>query len=521
MFTGTLLPYQPEAVDRMVERKAMLVAYEMGLGKTVLTIAAIERLREQGEITGPGLVVALSSLKYQWKKSIEQFTSGTATALVIDGTKKQRMAQYEESENYDYVILNYESVVNDWAVVNTLSRSFVVLDEATAIKSFRAKRSKAAKKLTSPIRFALTGTPLENGRPEELFSIMQFVDPHLLGRFDLFDRTFIVRNSFGAPVNYRNLQVLHSKIKEASTRKSQSDPDVAPHLPETIHLDPITPSLDRASATLYNKIRQDLLDELDEAQSLFGTSFNVMSHYGMESDQGGPADEIRGRIMSRVTALRMLCTDPQLLRDSADNFTGMTGKGSQYLAYLLDEGFLDGNFHPVKIDAVTSYVNDFLELDSANKAVIFCGFVSTLDRIGDGLSADSVLYSGQMSSKEKEHYKELFQTDPEVRVLISSDAGGYGVDLPQANLLVNANLPWSSGAMLQRNGRIKRASSQWKTVVVQDILIANSIEVRQHQMLNQKSAVAAAIVDGVGIDDKGGLKLTVGSLRQFLDAVTV
>ena len=202
-FTGTLLPYQPEAVDRMCERTKMLVAYDLGLGKTVITIAAIERLMDENKITEPGLIICLSSLKYQWANQIEKFTDGTSKALVIDGTPKKRTAQYAEAMDWrtsgvDYIVLNYEQVVNDWDAIKDLPRGFVVLDEATAIKSFRSKRSKHVKRLLhTPYRFALTGTPIENGKPEELYSIMQFVDPTVLGRFDIFDSAFIVRNSWG------------------------------------------------------------------------------------------------------------------------------------------------------------------------------------------------------------------------------------------------------------------------------------------------------------------------------------
>ena len=110
----------------------------------------------------------------------------------------------------------------------------------------------------------------------------------------------------------------------------------------------------------------------------------------------------------------------------------------------------------------------------------------------------------------------MFQTSLDVRVLISTDAGGYGVDLPQANLLVNYDLPWSAGTAIQRNSRIRRASSTWKSVIIQDFLVVNSIEERQHQMLQQKNAVADAVIDGQGINTKGGVDLTVGSLLKFL-----
>jgi SNF2 family DNA or RNA helicase len=88
MFKGNLKPYQPEAVDKMVNRKKMLVAYEMGLGKTCMTIAALEKLKENGELTKPILIIALSSLKYQWEKEITKFSD--ARTVVIDGSKSTR-----------------------------------------------------------------------------------------------------------------------------------------------------------------------------------------------------------------------------------------------------------------------------------------------------------------------------------------------------------------------------------------------------------------------------------------------
>ena len=111
--------------ERDLNRKKMLVAYDLGLGKTVLTIAALEKLMDHGDIDEPGLVICLSSLKYQWASQITKFSGGSSTPLVIDGTPKQRQAQYSEAMNWmttgiDYVILNYEQVVNDWDYIKKL-----------------------------------------------------------------------------------------------------------------------------------------------------------------------------------------------------------------------------------------------------------------------------------------------------------------------------------------------------------------------------------------------------------------
>ena len=512
MFKGTLKPYQVEAVEKMVAKKKILVAYEMGLGKTPMTIAAIEELAPKRI-----LVLCLASLKYQWQKEIAKFSD--STSIVIDGTKAQRAKQYDTADSYNYTIMNYEQVVNDWDVLKTISFDAIVCDEATAIKGFRAKRAKKVKELAKriPIRFALTGTPIENGKPEEIFSIMQFVDPNVLGRFDIFDKTFIVRNYFGGVDRYRNLPTLHKVMMESSVRKAQKDDDVKPYLPDAIYREPLLVKLDKASQTLYDYIAKDLFNVLSEAKELFGSGFNLAAHYGQAFDPNDPANQMRGEIMSRISALRMLCSSPLVLNSSFDNFEAHNGKGSAYVHSLGD--ILHSVSKTPKLDAAIGYLEDHLDIDDTYKAVVFTSYLDSVSEIVDRLNAKgygAVAYTGEMNAVKKEDAKVKFQSRPHIRVLVSSDAGGYGVDLPQANLLLNYDQPWSAGLAVQRNGRIIRTSSEWTTITIQDILVKGSIEQRQYDMLRQKSAVAGAVLDGEGINSSGGVDLTVGSLINFL-----
>ena len=241
-------------------------------------------------------------------------------------------------------------------------------------------------------------------------------------------------------------------------------------------------------------------------------------------------DQLRGLIMSKMTCLRLLCDDTNLLLQSAEKFDlgnvvvdghilnipGYKG-GSSYASELKSLGLLDGVKSSPKLDVLKQYVDDFLSQYEGNKVVVFTGFIGMTEIIKEALGAyNPVVYTGQMNAKQKEDAKILFQTDKDVRVFISSDAGGYGVDLPQANLLVTYDLPWNAGLAVQRNGRIKRASSTWEKIVIQDILMENSLEERQREMLLQKAAIAQAVIDGEGINDRGGVNLTVGTLRAFL-----
>jgi SNF2 family DNA or RNA helicase len=506
-FSGTLHPYQVTDAAVMVDVGKVLAAYDMGTGKTVLAISTIEELMDAGKIREPGLVLVLSSLKYQWATMIEQFSGGTSKALVIDGPPKTRLNQYAQARDWmntgvDYIVMGYTQVVDDWDQVKTLPRGFIIADEVTALKSFKAQRSRKTKVLGKRVKYkyGLTATPIENGKPEELFSIMEFVDPTVLGSYPDFDALYVVRNQWGWPDHYINLDHLFKRLQGVMIRKSQTDPDVAPFMPDTIHRDPILVRLDTAGRALYTTVSDELQVDLEEMQAYMDMGMDPESQ---------EMNTLKGAIMSKLTALRMLCDHPELLTISATNSNAAaTTTGSKYAADLLSRGLLPTHPKTPKLDAVVQYVSDHLEVPG-HKAVIFSVFVPTLDILATRLSR-------AMNSKEKEANKVRFQTDPNVRVLISSDAGGYGVDLPQANLLVNYDQPWAHGAAKQRNGRIQRASSKWPTVTIQDFLVQGSVEVRQHEMLQGKGSVASAILDGKGFDKDGGLSLSPTSLRKFL-----
>jgi SNF2 family DNA or RNA helicase len=525
-FKGELRGFQQEAFDKMVERRRVLVGYEMGLGKTVITIAAVEHLLDQGTVAN-GLIVVPSSLKYQWKREIEKFTTDV-TIKVVDGTPQQRLEQYRElrAGHVEYTILNYEQVVNDWEYVRHLPRDFVVLDEATAIKNFAAKRTKKIKKLSAKYRFALTGQPIEN-RPEEIYSIMQWVDPEVLGDYKIFDRTFIVRNGFGGVKYYRNLPTLHATINKAMVRKTRQDDDVRDQLPKVVE-EIISVDFDKPGAELYRYIAADLMAELALAAQTH-SSFDLWAHYSGEKSPGEL--ETQGKIMSRLTCLRMLCDHPDLLRHSAELYTGtgapMTGGGikggSAYAAQLDEAGLLDKLGRSNKMSATLELIKELLETNKTNKVVIFSFFKETLNILQEATAklTGSVLFTGDMTALQKDEAKQKFQTDPSCRLFLSSDAGGYGVDLPNANYLISYDLPWSAGKLDQRNARIIRLSSVYESVTLIYMLMTGSIEERQFDMLEQKRAIASAIVDGKGIDAKGRLDLGLKTLTEFLASSTV
>lgn len=530
MLTVDLHPYQEEAVDRAIERGSLLIAYTMGLGKTLVALATIEELIAEGAVK-QSLLVVPAGLKWQWAESISRFTDvasrqvelrkgvhitvpAAATCVVVDGVPARRKAAYDQAVNDrpEFVIVSYEQVRNDFRYIRKLKPDCIVLDEASAIKGFRAKRTKLAKRLDAPFRYALTGTPVEN-RPEELYSIMEWVDPQVLGRFDLFDKSFIVRNNWGGVVRYKNLQVLNKKVGTAMVRRTRTDPDVIKYLPQVQesvrHVD-LSPKV----ATLYRRIVSDLSEALAEAN--MSQSFDLTQYYAGTLDADMSA---AGSIMARTGALLMLCDHPRLLRQSAEKYFTGDGAGSAYAAGLLEAGLLEPDAPSTKMERVVADVIDVLQAEPDSKVILFSFYRDMVAELYEQLSGpytQAVTYTGDMSVKQKAAARVRFQTEPHVRLFISSDAGGYGVDLPQANYLINYDLAWSAGKMDQRNSRHVRVGSTHEKVYVINYLIANSIEERTYEMLRLKRKVASATLDGVGADGKGVIENDVGSLTSYL-----
>ncbi|NDB65387.1 MAG: DEAD/DEAH box helicase [Euryarchaeota archaeon] len=507
MFKGTLWPYQQEAVERMVDRGQMLLGMVMGAGKTPTTLGAIESLHAEGEVERC-LVVVPASLKFQWLREIAKFTDAKAT--VIDGSKSKRDGQWRMSLTSRYVIVNAETLTNDVDKIGTIQA--VVIDESTMIKNRTAKRSKLLKKVgrTVPYRFALTGQPIEN-RPEELFSIMEFVDKAVLGDFKTFDRTFIVRDTWGKPMRYRNLDKMHKVMQECMIRKTRDD--IKDQLPDIIH-QVIPVPFDNRGASLYRQISNDLLAKISEAMNKGKGAFSLWAHYN-----GGDGDEAQGQIMSRLTVLRMLCDNPELVRISAQKYADPNVvDGSQYAHDIAHMGWVSGVDTTPKLDACIAYIESTLAEDPQNKIVLFSFFKENLRLIQKATSkmTDSVLFMGGMNAEARDASKQKFANDPNCRLFLSSDAGGYGVDLPMANYLISYDLPWSSGKLEQREARIIRLSSEFPHVTIATFVMQGSIEERQYEMLQVKRSVNEAFIDGKHHGNDGSMELSLDTLSQFL-----
>lgn len=496
-----LYPYQEPAVKQFLDRGNLLCAMEMGTGKTAIGIHAAE------QIGGLCLVVCPANLRIQWGQQIDKFCD--SQFVIVPGTplKKRREAYRKIRETSSkFVIMSYETVVNDPADVRKLNPSMVILDEASAIKSFRAKRTKKVKQLLkAPHRLALTGTPIEN-RPDELYSIMQWVDPNVLGRWDLFEQTYIERDFFGSVKRYKNLPVLHKRVSEAQFRAKRTDPDVKPYLPDEDHgawFVKMSPQMAKA----YRVMAADMLKELDNVSP--SGHFDPFAWY-----TGAPGMEKFGPIGGMMISMKMLLDHPDLVILSGQRYREDKG-GSEYCYNFWQSDVLDDVETSSKLEFLAEEVNTILETSDENRVIVFTQFRKMVPFIEEALGVPCAQYHGDMSTAQKTDAIEDFKTKK--RVLISTHAGAYGTDMYMANYLIQYDVPDAYGKYAQITGRHVRAASEFKKVFVRDIITEGTIEARNYQRVKFKKQVADAVVDNDHQDESGAIENEVESLRACLE----
>jgi SNF2 family DNA or RNA helicase len=213
-----------------------------------------------------------------------------------------------------------------------------------------------------------------------------------------------------------------------------------------------------------------------------------------------------------------------LVLDSATSYDDPTknGEGSAYASKLVRAKLVPTVIKAPKLETVVEYIEDVLNEDPTNKVVLFSFFKKNLRLIQKATEGftQSVLFMGGMDASQRDVAKQRFATDPDVRLFLSSDAGGYGVDLPQANYLISYDLPWSAGKLDQREARIIRLSSTHPHVTVVSFVMKGSIEERQYEMLQQKRGINSAFLDK-GYDNQGKFDLNLGTLSEFLSHAEV
>jgi hypothetical protein len=227
-----LFPYQREGVLHLVRAGRALLADDMGLGKTVQAIAACEVLRKRREAERV-LVVTAASLKHQWAQEIRRYAGEPAS--VVGGGAAERRAALEAGAVY--TVLNYELTWRELDLVQDLQPDVLILDEAQRAKNFRTKTAATLRTLPGRHVFILTGTPIEN-RLDDLYSLLQLVEPALLGPLWRFNLDFHIQNERGRITGYKNLSALRARVAPVVLRRRKEEVllQLPPRIEQTRHV---------------------------------------------------------------------------------------------------------------------------------------------------------------------------------------------------------------------------------------------------------------------------------------------
>jgi superfamily II DNA or RNA helicase len=453
-----LYDYQREGALFAARAGRSLIADEMGLGKTIQAIAAAEIMAREFGVERV-LIVCPTSLKHQWEREIAKFIGRSTT--VIAGLRARREAGFAEKSFYK--ITNYDTVHTDLDLIAKWSPDLVILDEAQRIKNWSTRIARSVKRIASPYAIVLTGTPLEN-RLEELVSIVQFVDQHRLGPTFRFLADHQVTDEHGKVVGYQKLDTIGTALAPILLRRQKQQ--VLKQLPERIdkhYFVPMTP---------------EQMTHHSENRDLVARIVHKWKRYKFLSE----AD--RRRLMIALQNMRMSC-------DST---------------YLLDRETDFG----VKADELATLLSDILEEPDA-KVVVFSqwlGMHEMLLRRFHARKWEHVLFHGGVPGTKRKGLIDRFVQDANCRTFLATDAGGVGLNLQHASVVINMDLPWNPAVLEQRIGRVHRLG-QSRPVRVINFVSQGTIEEGMLSVIKFKKSLFSGALDG-GEKDVflGGSRLT-------------
>jgi hypothetical protein len=440
-----LLPYQHEGMLHLAFTERALLADEMGLGKTVQAIAASLLLKETKHIERV-LVVTTASLKSEWEEQIAKFTD--LPSLAIFGNRARRLKQYRQ-DTFFY-LMNYEQVVYDHKEIQQiLAPDVIILDEAQRIKNWQTKTANAIKELKSRYAFVLTGTPVEN-RIDDIYSIVQFLDPHIFGSLFRFNRDFYTLDENGKPIGYKNLDELYRRLRSIMLCRKKKD--VEEELPQ--------------------RINNNYFVSMDKEQRLRYEEYEALvARLTAKAKKTPLRKEEFEKLQQWLACMRMLCDTP----------------------YILDKKC---EISP-KLLELTQILEELLT-DSTNKIIIFSEWTGMLELIKNKLEENNIDFSWHTGSVPQQKRREMiqqFKQDPNCRLFLSTDSGSVGLNLQVANVVINMDLPWNPAKLEQRIARAWR-KNQMRPVQVINLVTENSIEHRMLYLLEQKQRLADGVLTG-------------------------
>ena len=461
-----LYPYQREGMLHLAFTGRALLADEMGLGKTIQAIAACALLHRMGAAQRV-LVVTPASLKTEWEEQIRQFTA--LPLQIVYGNKAQRLRAYDAAPFF--TLVNYEQMLADTLDVNARLRpDIVVLDEAQRIKNWAAKTAQAIKRLHSRYAFVLTGTPIEN-RLDELYSIVSFLDPKIFGPLFRFNREFYRLDDRGRPEAYLQLQKVHERIRPILLRRRKAD--VETELPS------------RTDRNLFIALSPTQRQEYAAHEQLVAK----LVHLAKRRPLSPPEQQ---KLLRELGIMRMLCDTPYILGG-------------------------DDRTCP-KLDELDRIFDEVLAAPDV-KVIVFSEWVRMLELVRDLCRKHGLGYAwhtGSVPQQKRRAEIRLFKDDPNCRVFLSTDSGGVGLNLQNASVVINCDLPWNPAKLEQRIARAWR-KHQKNPVTVLNLIATDTIEHRMLATLDAKQSLADGVLDLKGDLDEVPLRPGGQSFLQRLE----
>jgi len=457
-FRGELRPYQERGLAWLVYQSRLglgcCLADDMGLGKTIQLIAELLYHQELAPDDNRGtLLFCPTSVVGNWQREIEKF--GPSLHVVkhhgIDRANTLEALNAQMRIPHTVMLTTYGLATRDVDLLKKRKWARFVLDEAQAIKNVTAKRSQAVREIDAEFRVALTGTPIEN-RLSELWSILDFLNPGLLGTFEKF------RRSYAMPIErYHDDEVLdrlRRLVGPFIMRRVKSDPNIIQDLPEKFEAK-VYCTLTREQATLYQALVDSAMGEIEDAKG-------IARH---------------GRVLALLTRLKQVVDHPIL--------------------YLKDE---EQKTRSGKLTRLLEMLEEII--DNGDRALIFSQFKQMGDILVKVLSVhfdtDVPFLHGGVPQSQRDELVDRFQDEdgPPIFVL-SLKAGGTGLNLTAANHVFHYDRWWNPAVEDQATDRAFRIG-QMRNVQVHKLISLGTLEEKIDVMLTEKRSLADTIVDSTG-----------------------
>lgn len=445
---GELRPYQQTGLKwlwtNVSKGFGVCMADDMGLGKTIQIISLILKLKEEGSLKKPVLVICPTTLMGNWMKELQLFAP-SLDAVIYHGAERKLEV------NHDVILTTYAIMRIDVEELKKQTWGMVIVDEAQNIKNPDTAQTLAIKTLKADVKVAMTGTPVEN-RLTELWSIFDFINQGYLGSLREFQKSYAI------PIERFKENSRAAKLKMSVSpfvlRRLKTDKHVISDLPEKMVLNEYC-YLSKPQAVLYEKTLNEMMAKISEFSGI----------------------NRRGNIFKLITALKQICNHPYQFLKSGEMSRELSGK----------------------MDKCISTVQSIL--DNGEKTLIFTQYKEMGDIlckvISEECGTEPLFFHGSLTVPQREDLINRFQTEDDAKVMILSlKAGGTGLNLTSATNVIHYDLWWNPAVEDQATDRTYRIG-QDKNVMVHRMITLGTFEEKIDEMLKAKKELAdLAVYEG-------------------------